>query len=348
MLLLLVLPVLSLQAQAPSSMPGEAAGFAGGYLHLYPLGWSSEGRWGALVGRIGAPDDNGVRLIIIDAVTDETIFRSRIMEWSGPEDFAVFWARYGRSVSEKADSFGLESTYRPDVRDPLFITGGVEYEFTMTPASPARGSYKLRLTSSRGDGKDVFSSPPGNAPDRSVLLGALVSPFEDRGLAIIRESPAYGEGVPEYRFSGAHLTLGFRDEGGGSGTGGDGPGWTATRPSATGSLVSAVLNGQEYLVRSRLAAGVDPESTDPRGYSALLLAARLGHWTMVGDLLEAGASPGSADIDGRTALHYAAFAGNAPAVRALLNAGADRTARDGAGRTPADLAADSSVQALLK
>ena len=346
--LLLVAAVLTMHAQAPASMPGEAAGFAGGYLHLYPLGWSSEGRWGALVGRIDAPDDNGVRLIIIDAVTDEILFRSKPMEWTGPEAFPEFWARYGRSVSEKADSFDLESTYRPDVRDPVFITGGVEYEFFMTPSSPARGAYKLRITSSRGDGKDVFSSPSGTPPDRSVLLGALVSPFEARGLAVIRESPAYGGGVPNYRFSGAHLTLGFRSTGDDSGSSGTGTGWTATRPSATGSLVSAVINGQEYLVRSRLAAGVDPESKDSRGYTALLLAARLGHWTMVGDLLDAGASSLPADADGRTALHYAAFAGNAAAVRLLVNAGADIALPDNAGLTPADLAADSSVQALLK
>ncbi len=347
-LLLIFLSAASLGAQTSVAPPTEAAGFAGGNLHLYPLGWSSEGRWGTLVGRWGASGDNGVRLIVIDAVTDETLFRSRPMEWTGPDDFSGFWARFGRSISEKVDEYDLESDRKADVRDPLFITGGVSYEFVMTPASPAKGAYTLRITSSRGDSKDVFRSPASAVPDRSVLLGALVSPFEARGLAVIREEPADSAGLPSYRFSGAHLTLGFRSASSGGSAGSGSSGWTATVPSPYGSLISAVFNGQEYLVRSRLKAGADPDSIDPRGYTALLLAARLGHWTMVSDLLSAGASPDAKDSSGRTALHYAAFSGNAVAVRALLNAGADRSVRDGSGNIPAELAADPEVKNLFR
>ena len=341
-LFLLISGVLALAAQSPA----EAAGFAGGGLHLYPMGWSSEGRWGALIGRNGAGEADGIRLLIIDAVTDDILFRSRPMEWNGPQEFDSFWARYGRSVLEKTDSFHLESTRRPDVRDPAFITGGTEYTFEMTPPAPIREAYTLTISSSRGDRKTVYISGSGNVPDRTVLLGALVSPFEERALAIIRESPSYGEGEPEYRFSGAHLTLGFSRSGGG-GDDSDGPVWTATRPSATGSLISAVFNGQEYLVRTRLAAGVDPDSRDGRGYTALLVAARLEHWQMVRDLVSAGASVNVRDDDGRTALHYAAFAGRRDTVAALLNAGADPGIRDKAGRLPSELTASTELKALL-
>ena len=298
---------------AGAQAPAEAVGFAGEGLHLYPLGWSSEGRWGALIGRSGASGTKTIRLLVIDAVTDETLLLSDPMEWPGPEGFDAFWARYGRSVLEKADSFDLESTLRPDVRDARFITGGYEYEFIMNPPSPASGAYTLRIRSSRGDIKDVYRSPADSAPDRTILLGALVSPFEERALAIIREAPAYGMGPASYRFSGAHLTLGFS--------------FRQTDPDvplSSGSLLSAVFNGQEYLVRGRLAAGADPEQKDERGYTAVLIAARLGHWTMLADLLAAGASPRPLDDSGRSALHHAAYAGETDAVKALLAAGASQ------------------------
>jgi ankyrin repeat protein len=173
----------------------------------------------------------------------------------------------------------------------------------------------------------------------------MVSPFEARALAVIRELPpdsAGGTGEEGYRFSGAHLTLGFSS--------------TVSRPAGTPipssagtlSIVNAVFNGQEYLLRARLAAGADPDEKDIRGYTALLLAARLRHWLMVADLLAAGASPNPRDAEGRTPLHHAAFAGNEAAVRALLKAGADRGIADLGGLKPADLAADRTIKALLR
>ena len=306
--------------------PAQARGFSGHALHLYPLGWSSEGRWGALIGREASAGGPAIRILVIDAVTDEVLHYSDALVWSGPDSSDAFWNRYSALVLEIAASFDLESTLRPDVRDARFTTGGYNFEFTMDPPSPVDGRYTLRIQSSRGDVKDVYRSPASSPPGMSVLLGALVSPFEERALAVIREDDAY-------RFSGAHLTLGF-----------------AYRQSSKtpGGLLSAVFNGQEYLVRSRLASGADPDEKDERGYPALLVAARLGHWGMVADLLSAGASPDSRDGNGRTALHHAAFAGDEEAVRRLLASGADRTIRDRAGRIPGDLAAEATLRVLLQ
>ncbi len=172
----------------------------------------------------------------------------------------------------------------------------------------------------------MYISPADKPPRQTVLLGALVSPFEERALAVIREDKSY-------RFSGAHLTLGFSYQ------------QSSNRP---GGLLSAVFNGQEYLVRSRLAAGADPNEKDTRGYSALLVAARLGHWGIAEQLLSYGASANPRDGDGRSPLHYAAFAGNEEAVRRLLAVGAIKSSRDNADRLPADLAADATLKALLQ
>ncbi len=308
-------------------IPAEARGFAGGGLHLYPLGWSSEGRWGALVGRDASAGDPGVRILVIDAVTDEVLYHSDPFSWSGPDSIDAFWSRYGSRVLETVASFHLETTLKSDVRDVRFTTGGYNYEFTMDPPSPAAGAYTLRIQSSRGDVKDVYRSSPSSAPKNTVLMGALVSPFEERALAILREDGSY-------RFSGAHLTLGFS--------------YRQSPVSSGGRLISAVFNGQEYLVRARLSAGANPDEKDERGYTALLLAARLGLWGILDDLLSAGATPDARDKEGRTALHYAAFAGEEDAVRELLSAGASRTIRDSAGRTPGELAAEATVRGLLR
>jgi hypothetical protein len=328
-----------LYAQAPD----EARGFGGDGLHLYPLGWSSEGRWGALIGQDGSSGDAGVRIVVIDAVTDEILHRSELLEWDGAAGFSEFWSLYGSRIMGIAASFRLELSRRPDVRDVRFFTGGVTYDFYLSPPSPAAGAYVLRIRSSRGDSKDVYRSPGAGAPVRSALLGALVSPFEERALAVIRERTAGAGGGPAvYRFSGAHLTQGFAYGSSGSGVpqGSGSPGG--------GSIIGAVFNGQEYLLKARLAAGADPNEKDERGYPALLLAARLGHWSMVPLLLSAGALPGPADAAGRTALHYAAFAGDEASVSVLLSAGADRGAVDGGGLKPADLAADPALRAKLR
>lgn len=320
------------------SAPAEAMGFAGEGLHLYPLGWSSEGRWGALIGREGKGSESGrIHIKVIDTVTDEPLYESEQLPWPGPDNFAAFWDAHISLFSKIIDSFNLESNRQPDFRDSQFITGGMRYAFEMQPPSPTKGAYVLRITSSRGDAKKVFSSSKTSIPREARLLGVVLSPFENRAMAVIREKGAVAGEMVFYRFVGAHLTLGF--------TSLKKTQSSSSVPSA--SLLTAVFNGQEYLVRARLAAGSNPNVKDARGYTAMLIAARLGHWQMVQDLLNAGARVNAQDSSGRTALHYAAFANNADAVRALLAAGADKNRRDGAGLRAINLTIDPALQGLL-
>ena len=331
-----VLIILGIAAAWGESHPPEVAGFAGSGLHLYPLGWSSEGRWGALVGKEGSGNVRGeLRIIIVDSVTDDVLYESDTLQWEGPVVMEEIWRRKSVIIKKILTSYDLEFNTRLDVRDPTFITGGKSYSFVMTPPSPASHPYSLSISSSRGDSKVVHSSAGTDAAKRAWLLGALLSPFEQRALAVLREESSNGE--VSYRFVGAHLTEGFVRVG-----------KTKTGSVPTGSLLTAIFNGQEYLVKSRLEAGADPDIRDSRGYPAILIAARLGHWNILSDLLAAGANPHPRDSSGFTALHHAVYTNNARAVRELLAAGAKKNARDGAGRIPAELTTDVTIRALLE
>jgi len=318
--------------RAPVQAPSEARGFSAGSLHLYPLGWSSEGRWGALVGTDGGSGQSGISILVIDAVTDETLHRSNTLPWNGQASMAIFWERHGRRVDEIVATYKLEPSLRPDVRDARFFTGGHSYEFVLQAGARSNRGYSLSIKSSRGDFKKVYTSPPGRRADEVGLLGALVSPFEQRALAVVYEGNSY-------RFIGAHLTLGFSRA----------PSESSTRPADNPeALISAIINGQAYLVKSRLEAGFNPNQKDSRGYSGVLIAARLEHWHIMAYLLAAGASPNGRDSEGRTALHHAAFAQNEEAVRELLSAGANPAIKDDAGLRPAQLATRPGLRALLR
>ncbi|KGM42755.1 hypothetical protein S1OALGB6SA_531 [Olavius algarvensis spirochete endosymbiont] len=319
-------PIQIVFAQAPS----EARGFSKGNLHLYPLGWSSEGRWGTLIGTDRKFDQSEITILVIDAVTDEILHRSNPLPWSGQTSLDVFWERYGRRVDEIIATYKLESSLRPDVRDARLYTGGYTYEFVLEASEQSNRGYSLSIKSSRGDSKEVYNSPPDKRANEVKLLGAVVSPFESRALAIVYEGDSY-------RFIGAHLTLGFiriSNE--------------ASTKSNSDAMISAIINGQIYLVRNRLAAGLNPNQKDSRGYSGVLIAARLGHWHIMADLLAAGALPVGKDSEGRTALHYAAFAQNEEAIRKLLSAGSNPRTKDNAGLSPAQLIARPELKSLLE
>ena len=333
---LLVLMTLPLAAQ--NEPPGRMTGLSGDGLHLYPLGWSSEGRWGTLIARdAGRSGTAIITAVVIDAVTDELLYESEDWAWDGGVDLEIFWESRSGSVLTLMQDFQLEQVPN-DVRDASFSTGGVNYTFKITSPGDNDGRYGLSIESSRNDSKSVYYSPAGDPLDKADLKGCLISPFEQRALAVILEYTPYGgEGV-RYRFTGSHLTQGFRS--------------AAARPPgfrrATGGVMAAVVNGQEYLLQARLQDGASPDETDTRGYSALLMAARLGHWNMIPILTRAGARTGITDSHGRSALHYAAFAADRAAVEALLAAGSAKTLRDAAGRTPLELCPDDQLRSLLR
>jgi len=320
-------------AQVTSTQgPAEARGFSVANLHLYPLGWSSEGRWGALIGTDRKPGQSEIIILVIDAITDEILHRSSPLPWSGQASIAAFWERHARRVDEIIATYKLEPSLRPDVRDAHLYTGGYSYEFVLEAGTQSSRGYSLSIKSSRGDFKRIYASPPGVQVDGVKLLGVFVSPFEQRALAVVYEDGSY-------RFVGAHLTLGFNR----------GPNkFPAKIAGSSDALISAIINGQYYLVKNRLTSGFNPNQRDSRGYSGVLIAARLGHWLIVNELLAAGASPDGKDSEGRTALHYAAFAQNEAAVRKLLFAGANPRAKDDGGLSPAQLAVRPELRALLR
>lgn len=315
---------------SPSQAPLEARGFSIGNLHLYPLGWSSEGRWGALIGTERKLGQSEIIILVIDAVTDEILHRSDPLPQT--TSVASFWERYYRRIDEIIATYKLESSLRPDVRDASLYTGGYSYEFVLESGARSKQGYTLSIKSSRGDSKRIYTSPPGRQGVDVKLLGAFVSPFEQRALAVLYEDSSY-------RFIGAHLTLGFIRE--------------SKRDSRkpvdnSDALISAIINGQSYLVKNRLAAGFNPNQKDSRGYSGVLIAARLGHWQIMGDLLAAGASPNGKDSEGRTSLHHAAFVQNEEAIRKLLSAGANPRVKDSAGLSPAQLVVSPKLKEVLR
>lgn len=325
-----------LVAQSTETPPKEMKGLGGGKLHIFPLGWSSEGKWGTLIGKEASSNSSTgtLKMLIFDSVSDEILYESKEVTWSTPGSIEKFWNRNAPTILKIMRSFNLQYSTKVDVRGARFITGGVKYTFSLTPPSPADGAYALQLNSSRGDSKNVYKSSKESTPKRTWLQGAIISPFEQRALAILREQSGT-KGEMQYRFSGAHLLVGFVSS-------------SSPAKEQQGNLITAIFNGQEYLVQSRLAGGADPNTQDKRGYPALLVAARLGHWQIVIDLLKAGAQPNAQDDSGRTALHHAAFANNTEAVRALLSSGADIKIRDAAKRSPEELSADAKIRKLLQ
>lgn len=323
---LLLVPVVTGYGQEPP--PAAASRFSGAGLSLYPLGWSSEGRWGALVYWDSAAGGPSFRTIVIDSVTDDVLYRSDIIPVSGIDALGSLWQKNTPFFRDLRNAFDLETNPRYRIEGLRFTEDGVTFTVTTEPPDPA-GSYRLVIETSRGDKKEIFRST-APLPEQTEILGCLMSPFEKRILVVVREHPV-GDGPPAYRFVGAHLTVGF-----------------SYVPNPDGALVSAVINGQEYLTRARLADGSDADAADPRGYSLVLVAARRRHWGVMAALLDAGARPAGSDEEGLTPLHHAAAAGALTAVRSLLDAGADRKSRDERGRRPVDMAADEATRRLLR
>jgi ankyrin repeat protein len=158
---------------------------------------------------------------------------------------------------------------------------------------------------------------------------------------------------------------------------------SSARAGAYEDLFKAVIRDDAGWLRSLLAAGVDPNSRDPKGYPALSVALRrespqafatlLAHpGTDVNALNAAGESPlmlaaiagemessrqllergAQVDKPGWTPLHYAASGPNTKLVELLLARGAAPDAESPNGTTPLMLAAQAgpepSVDLLLR
>ncbi|XP_047106382.1 ankyrin-1-like [Schistocerca piceifrons] len=96
----------------------------------------------------------------------------------------------------------------------------------------------------------------------------------------------------------------------------------------------AMIRGNPNLVRTYLAAGMDPNVSDSHGNTPLHVAAARRPPAVSAALIDAGADIDAADSTGSTALHYAVRTGNVDTVRLLLKSGARHDVRNSDGKTP--------------
>lgn len=96
-------------------------------------------------------------------------------------------------------------------------------------------------------------------------------------------------------------------------------------PARAGSyddLFTAVQIGDLGQVSSLLRRGIEPDTTDPAGFSLLMVAAVNGQASMADLLLRSGAHLNMKNRQGDTALMLAALKGHLPVVELLVKAGA--------------------------
>ena len=110
----------------------------------------------------------------------------------------------------------------------------------------------------------------------------------------------------------------------------------------------AARMGRDDMVPALLAAGVDIEATDAKGYTALVLASYNGQESTTALLLKHGAAvDGAHDAQGNTALMGVCFKGYLPIARMLIDAGADVNRRNGVGQTALMMAALFNQGAII-
>ena len=105
-------------------------------------------------------------------------------------------------------------------------------------------------------------------------------------------------------------------------------------------LHMAAHDGDEKLVLSLIADGVNPDVRGRKGYAPLHITALNGKGKaeMAKTLIAAGADPNVQNDDGNTPLHLAAVNGLTELAKALVDAGANPEARNDKRTTPIEIA----------
>ena len=109
-------------------------------------------------------------------------------------------------------------------------------------------------------------------------------------------------------------------------------------PVSPDALHHAAQTGDIEVLKATLAAGVDVNARDSRGWTALMHATNKGYPLLVPLLLEAQADLDVRAPDGATALFMAAALGHTEIIELLMKAGADISIQGPKGKTPVDVA----------
>ena len=106
------------------------------------------------------------------------------------------------------------------------------------------------------------------------------------------------------------------------------------------SLVNAIINGDEPLVKKLIAEGADINHQDDNGWSALHFVAQERKNTILKLLLSCGANPDLLDLHGNTPLWTAVMnsRGDFSAIRLLIKNGAMVDIKNKHGKSPLDMA----------
>ena len=115
---------------------------------------------------------------------------------------------------------------------------------------------------------------------------------------------------------------------------------TVPRPAAIPpyALHRAAHAGDTEGLKAALAAGVDVNARDGRGWTALMHAVDKGFILLVEPILAAGANPNVRAPDGATALFMAAVHGHTEIIKSLMNAQVDFSIKGPQGKTAVDVA----------
>ena len=105
-----------------------------------------------------------------------------------------------------------------------------------------------------------------------------------------------------------------------------------------GALHRAAQSGDIAGLQAALAAGVQVDARDGRGWTALMYAVNKGYTLLVAPLLAAGADPDVRAPDGATGLFMAAAHGHTEVIEQLMEADADPKVKGPKGKTAVDVA----------